>query len=156
MELFWELLMNGTIISWLVALGGGIASVSAITIKVHKWLENYRKIKNETEKKDELIDKTIEDVTELKSDVKNLVKIVEVLSEKIDEEQKRVKVCKQAELKNDIKQIYHKCYKQKEISHMDLNTLKDLIAQYEGVGGMNSFVHSVVEKEMYMWNEVED
>lgn len=156
MELFLDLLMDGTIVKWIVALGSGIGAVSATSIKFSKWLEKYRKIKNETEAKDALIQKNADDIRELKADVKNLVNVVHSLSDKIDEEQKRVKECKQAELKNQIKQIYHKCYKKKEITHMDWNTLEDLIAQYEEAGGMNSFVHTRVQKEMYTWNEVED
>ena len=45
MELFLDLLMDGTIVKWIVALGGGIGAVSATSIKFSKWLEKYRKIK---------------------------------------------------------------------------------------------------------------
>ena len=34
-------------------------------------------------------------------------------------------------------------------------TLEDLIEEYEAAGGENSFVHSLVQKEMYAWEKIE-
>ena len=38
---------------------------------------------------------------------------------------------------------------------MELEALEDLIDTYESFGGKNSFVHSVVQKEMYTWEVTE-
>jgi hypothetical protein len=37
---------------------------------------------------------------------------------------------------------------------MAFETLRDLIEEYEAHGGVNSFVHSVVEQEMHNWKRV--
>lgn len=36
---------------------------------------------------------------------------------------------------------------------MELEALEDLIDEYESAEGKNSFVHSVVQKEMYTWEK---
>ena len=38
---------------------------------------------------------------------------------------------------------------------MELESLEDLITTYEAHKGFNSFVHSVVQKDMYTWELVE-
>lgn len=62
-------------------------------------------------------------------------------------ENKRV----QSEIKERIAQSYREYNRTKEISSMELEALEDLITTYELHGGKNSFVHSVVQKEMYTW-----
>ena len=37
---------------------------------------------------------------------------------------------------------------------MQLETLRELIDEYEVHGGVNSFVHSTVEPEMVTWNKI--
>lgn len=62
-------------------------------------------------------------------------------------ENKRV----QSEIKERIAQSYREYNRVKQISSMELEALEDLIETYEVHGGENSFVHSVVQKEMYTW-----
>lgn len=62
----------------------------------------------------------------------------------------------QAEIKETIGQIYRRCHASGQIERIDLGTLKDLIKTYEEHGGENSFVHSLVEKEMYTWEVIEN
>lgn len=64
-----------------------------------------------------------------------------------EKENKRV----QSEIKERIAQSYREYNKTKRISSMELEALEDLIETYESHGGENSFVHSVVQKEMYTW-----
>ena len=40
------------------------------------------------------------------------------------------------------------------INDMELEALEGLIEEYETAGGENSFVHTVVQKEMYTWEKV--
>lgn len=61
----------------------------------------------------------------------------------------------QSDIKERIAQSYRRYDKSKTISHMELEALEDLIDTYESFGGQNSFVHSVVQKEMYTWEVVE-
>lgn len=72
------------------------------------------------------------------------------LSDMGEKENKRV----QSEIKERIAQSYREYNRIKRISSMELEALEDLIKTYEDHGGENSFVHSVVQKEMYTW-EVE-
>lgn len=68
-----------------------------------------------------------------------------------EKENKRVR----AELKNSISEIYRNHHILGQINDIELETLEDLIEEYEAAGGENSFVHSLVQKEMYTWEKVE-
>ena len=61
----------------------------------------------------------------------------------------------QSDIKERIAQSYRRYGKAKTISRMELEALEDLIDTYESFGGENSFVHSVVQKEMYTWEVTE-
>ena len=60
----------------------------------------------------------------------------------------------QSEIKERIAQSYRRYHLSNRISRMELEALEDLISTYESFGGMNSFVHSVVQKEMYTWDVI--
>lgn len=59
-----------------------------------------------------------------------------------------------AELKDKISQSYRYYHSLGKINDMELEALEDLIEEYESADGKNSFVHSVVQKEMYTWEKV--
>lgn len=61
----------------------------------------------------------------------------------------------QSDIKERIAQSYRRYNISKKITHMELEALEDLIDTYESFGGENSFVHSVVQKEMYTWEVTE-
>ena len=71
----------------------------------------------------------------------------------ISEEKENQRV--QSEIKERIAQSYRYHHTSNKITSMELESLEDLIATYETHGGMNSFVHSVVQKEMYTWELIE-
>lgn len=81
---------------------------------------------------------------EITGKVNDICKKLDDMEEK---ENKRV----QSEIKERIAQSYRRYNESKQISSMELEALEDLIATYEAHGGENSFVHSVVQKEMYTW-----
>ena len=59
-----------------------------------------------------------------------------------------------AELKDKISQSYRYYHSLGKINDMELEALEDLIEEYESAEGKNSFVHSVVQKEMNTWEKV--
>lgn len=61
----------------------------------------------------------------------------------------------QSDIKERIAQSYRRYNISKKISKMELEALEDLIVTYENYGGTNSFIHSVVQKEMYTWEVIE-
>lgn len=77
-------------------------------------------------------------------------KIDDICKKLIDMEEKENKRV-QSEIKERIAQSYRQYNETKRISSMELEALEDLIETYEAHGGENSFVHSVVQKEMYTW-----
>lgn len=79
---------------------------------------------------------------------------VDEISKKLDEMKKRENKRVQSEIKERIAQYYREYKKTKKITAEELEALEDLIETYENHGGENSFVHSLVQKEMYTW-EVE-
>ena len=91
---------------------------------------------------------------------------IQNISEKVDEMQKNTNERfaaseekqnqrVQSDIKERIAQSYRRYNIAQKITQMELEALEDLIATYENHGGVNSFVHSVVQKEMYTW-EIKD
>lgn len=99
--------------------------------------EDSRKIRNEMYK---VMDKQSEGI-------RNLTDIVV-------EMQKKNSKTKRAEIKEKIERIYRECHPSMTCTDMALETLKELIEEYEAHGGINSFVHSTVEPEMYKWKTI--
>lgn len=84
------------------------------------------------------------DLGEVKGDVKSIITT-------LDSMQKREEASKRADIKEKIERIYRECNEAQKITDMQYETLKELIEDYERHGGTNSFIHSVVQKEMYDW-----
>ena len=101
---------------------------------------------------------------ELSDAQKSLTESVMTISHKIDElqrstderfresEQKNNKRIR-AELKDKISRSYRYYHSLGKITDMELEALEDLIEEYESADGRNSFVHSIVQKEMYTWDK---
>jgi predicted nucleic acid-binding Zn-ribbon protein len=59
-----------------------------------------------------------------------------------------------AEMKERIAQLYRYYHAKGEVDFMGKETLEDLIEEYEVAGGVNSFVHEVVQKELPTWTVI--
>lgn len=81
---------------------------------------------------------------------------IEKLKETVLEIQRINSETTKAEIKERIERIYRECTHEQACTEMQLETLRDLIVEYERHGGVNSFVHSMVEKEMYHWDVVNE
>lgn len=103
---------------------------------------------------------------ELITSQENISKLINSLEKKLTEMQdstdKRFKENEekenrrvQAELKDKIGQSYRYYHDIKKINDIEMETLEGLIKTYEDYGGKNSFVHSLVQKEMYTWEHVD-
>lgn len=77
------------------------------------------------------------------------------VNEKLDIMERKNNLSKQADLKEKIEKLYRECHAHMVCTDTALETLKDLIADYERHGGKNSFVHSLVQPEMYTWDKIE-
>ena len=104
-----------------------------------KYRDDSRKIRD---KMYEVMDRQSQSISELKETV---LEIQEKNSE-----------TKRAEIKERIERIYRECTHEQVCTEMQFETLKDLIEQYEKRGGDNSFVHSIVQIEMYQWKVVKE
>lgn len=103
---------------------------------------------------------------ELTDAQKELSEAISTLSKKLDDMQqstdKRFRESEKknnkrirAELKDKISQSYRYYHSLGKINDMELEALEDLIEEYESAKGENSFVHSIVQKEMYTWEKVD-
>lgn len=98
-----------------------------------------------------------EDLSKLSNTVDDIAHRLDVMKKETQErlresenkENKRV----QAEIKDKIAQSYRRYHITQKITKMEFEALEDLIETYETYGGRNSFVHSVVQKEMYKWEQ---
>lgn len=161
------------VMAGIIAIADIIGKFSVLIGKPVKWIRSK-------EKDHDLLLRTVEELNqfaenrkhdreqsfqiqkELTDAQKELAKSISMISKKIDEmqrntderfarsEQKNNKRIR-AELKDKISQSYRYHHALGKISPMELEALEDLIEEYEAADGKNSFVHSVVQKEMYKW-----
>lgn len=59
-------------------------------------------------------------------------------------------------IKAEISNRYSIYHERRCITDIEFEALQGLISSYESFGGINSFVHSKVEPEMYSWKKVSD
>ena len=104
-----------------------------------QYRDDSRKIRKEMY---DVINKQSKNIEELKATV---IKIQDINSE-----------TKRAEIKEKIERIYRECTHEQVCTEMQFESLKDLIEQYEKHGGDNSFVHTIVQEEMYKWQVVKE
>lgn len=115
---------------------------------VKNYIDKYQSVKESSNKIHEELNKSIKS---LDSKLENFREEILNIKE-LEEERNKKRV--RAELKDKISKSYRAYQDRKEIYDIELESLKDLIQEYEDAGGNNSFVHSVVEKEMYTWNVI--
>lgn len=93
--------------------------------------------------------------SEMYADIKGISTNLKGVNEKLDIMEHKNNLSKQADLKEKIEKLYRECHTHMVCTDTALETLKDLIADYERHGGKNSFVHSLVQPEMYTWDKIE-
>lgn len=110
-------------------------------------------------------DKLDENIQQISMSVKDLTNTVTLLSENVstmhksiqqmqiemEENRKKNLASKRIDIKSKIERLYSECSPTQSCTDMQFETLKELIEDYENHGGENSFVHSIVQKEMYKW-----
>lgn len=153
--------------------------------KILKWLNKWRKDKNEEEDFQTLVyslKSSIEDLSkkvdqnqknrdaellkyrddsrkirdEMYREMREHSKSITNLTETVLKIQEKNSKTKRAEIKEKIERIYRECSPTQTCTDMAFETLRDLIEEYEEHGGDNSFVHTVVQKEMYKWKVVSE
>ena len=153
--------------------------------KITKWMNKWRKDKNEEEDFHSLVFSLKDSIEELgkkvdqnqknrdaellkyREDSKKIrdemykemrehSKGIENLKETVLQIQEKNSKTKRAEIKEKIERIYRECSPTQTCTDMAFETLRDLIEEYEEHGGDNSFVHSTVQKEMYKWKQVSE
>lgn len=92
--------------------------------------------------------------TEMYSVIKGISANLKNVTDKLDTMEKKNNLSKQADLKEKIEKLYRECHANMVCTDTAFETLKDLIADYERHGGENSFVHSLVQPEMYTWDRI--
>lgn len=95
----------------------------------------------------EIRDGMYSDIKCISTDLKDVVNKMDVMEQKNN-------LSKQADLKEKIEKLYRECHAHMVCTDTAFETLKDLIADYERHGGKNSFVHSLVQPEMYTWDRI--
>lgn len=140
-----------------------VGAIVFACIKIYQAMEKYRRIVNEFEKAHEMLLQHEQYIKDLKAADTKFQKQMDGFDTKLDgltdslkTMQDRSDTKNRASLKNEISKMYRRFNKTKKWTEMDKNTLEDLIASYEDCGGKNSFVHSVVQKEMYSWEIVDE
>lgn len=111
------------------------------TDKIDELEQKQRALEKESRESDKILDGKIASITDK----------LDILNEKFDKKTDRDDEVRRGELKDRIRQSYGYYHNRGYITGMELEALKGLINSYEKSGGANSFVHTVVEPEMYTW-----
>lgn len=179
-----ELLTEVTVLELVIALVLIITIIGILTSqkkRIFKWMDKWRKNKNEEEDFEKLVYDLKDSVIQLKSTMRQyqenrehdredsrrirseMYEVMDRQSEGIRnltdivvDMQKKNSKTKRAEIKRSIEGIYKECHPSMICTDMALETLKELIEEYEAHGGDNSFVHSTVEPEMYEWKVIKN
>lgn len=130
------------------------------TAEIHQEIKDFMvEIKGQMQRYD---DNRVSDRAQSFKIQKELVDAQKEISKSVDGIAKRVKSSEekqnkrvQAEIKNQISQLYQTYSQTKTIARTQLEALEDLIETYEEHGGVNSFVHTKVQAEMYAWKVIE-
>ena len=124
-------------------------SFDRVDKKIEGFYENQTKYRSQSLEIQKRWSDKIEDVCNRLDEMQKRTDERFALSEK--KTNKRV----QSDIKERIAQSYRRYNISKKITHIELEALEDLIETYENYGGENSFVHSIVQKEMYTWEIIE-
>lgn len=125
---------------------------------------------HDEEIKEELVNFTTELRQTLKTQNEKMNKFsdsVNKISDKLDkmkidtdmrfqENEKKQNKKEQAKIKSEISNRYSIYHERKWITNIEFEALEGLIATYEAFGGLNSFVHSIVQKEMFTWRKIDE
>lgn len=124
--------------------------------------ELLKMIYGHQEKIDEYAKNRVHDREQSFAIQKKLTDAINEVSEKLDAMDKKQQELEakhnkriRAEMKDKISQLYRYYHEKQEWNDMEKEAFKDLIDEYEEAGGKNSFVHSVVQQESYLWKVVE-
>lgn len=129
-----------------------------------------RSDQHDEEMKEELVNFTTELRQTLKTQNEKMNKFsdsVNKISDKLDkmkidtdmrfqENEEKQNKKEQAKIKSEISNRYSIYHERKWITNIEFEALEGLIATYEAFGGLNSFVHSIVQKEMFTWRKIDE
>lgn len=78
------------------------------------------------------------------------------LSDMVEELKERTNAQERTRLKGSISRLYRECHQNKQWTQMQKDVMEDMIQSYEECGGGNSFVHEIVQKEIYSWKIIDE
>ena len=122
--------------------------------RMSKFMNKWRKDKNDEENFDNLVYELRDSVSDMKKTINKQTEDIKNLTLIVVEMQKRDSKTKRAEIKEKIERIYSECHPAMTCTDMQFEVLTELIEEYEEHGGVNSFVHSAVEPEMHEWTKI--
>lgn len=146
-----------------------ISTADGLKTVTEQMTNAYEKIMELSHDHDEAVEKSIECDEALKDQIqvlsndfhvgtqelkRGIINMRHEIDERFEMEQQRSNERVQAEMKDRIGQLYRYYHTTGKISDMELEALKDLITSYENHGGENSFVHTIVQPEMYTWEKI--
>ena len=159
----------GQLLFWIVAI---VSAIGAL----YKYLEKYRKVKNEIETYKETVAKHGTKLETLENEVKAMKTNFEtdfkkmkededndfrLLNSKLDELGQAIKEMQEynkqrdiADLKDRIRNLYDRYHARGNITRTEKETLMDLVSSYMKAGG-NSFVKELIIPEIPTWKEID-
>lgn len=126
-----------------------IQNIETLNGKMKQYEENRIHDREQSFKIQKELTDAIKDISDKLEEMRRTTE--ERFIENREREDKRLR----AQLKDRIGQSYRAYHNAGKWTSMEKEALEDLIEEYEGAGGKNSFVHSTVQEEMYTWELVD-
>lgn len=139
--------------------------INWIISKKDFFIETWNKFYEHRKRKEELLQMLVDDHNRIKEYEENQKQLIdnkqqydsgleELKQRLISMEEKQNKKTR-ADLKDRIRHHYQVYHERGEWNDMEKESLEGLIEEYECANGTNSFVHDIVQPEMYTWKLVE-
>lgn len=158
---FLELFISG---QWITVISTIFVFIFILVevIKAFKYLKDYFGIETQSGRRNKEIEELKENQNSLSDAIKEIKSTLLNTNDKLNEIDLRLQHKEQqdnlknrAQLKDRINQAYHFYHNRGYWNSMEKEALDDLIISYEGAGGKNSFVHTIIEPESHEW-EIRD
>lgn len=144
------------LINTLILISALVILILTQKTKITKYLNKWRDAKNEDESFHSLVYELNESIKLIAEKQIQHEESIKKLTETVLAIQELNSETTRAGIKEKIERLYRECHPHMTCTDMQLDTLEDLISEYEKQGGNNSFVHTTVQPEMYQWKIIHE
>lgn len=133
-------------IQWTIGITAVLTAIALAAVKLHKWIERYRILRNALDEREELIDAHTKKLQILDEKYDLIISKIDNMSDILNRHIEDSKLDNQAILRDGIMRLYRhiKSFKYQYILDQDLQNYVSMFERYSQDDG-NGYVHNVVD-----------